>query len=64
VKAKMALPQNKPVPQKSTIIHGLTAILAYGCFRWLSCKIGPHELGRFKVFLDQAVRQHMVMTGC
>jgi predicted transcriptional regulator len=59
----MSLPSTKAAPQKATIVRGLTVLLAYGHFRWEGFKMGSHEGGRFKVFLEQAIRDGKITTG-
>ena len=59
----MVLPADKNAPQKGTIVRGVSILLAYGHFKWSDFKMGSHESARFKVFLDQAVKDGKIKTG-
>lgn len=61
--AKMVSPGDKTVPQKSTILRGLGIVLAYSHFKWSDFMMGAHVSSRFKVFLEQAIRDGKLKTG-
>ncbi|KAI6788227.1 hypothetical protein KC361_g9166 [Hortaea werneckii] len=60
---KMVSPGDKTVPQKSTILRGLGIVLAYSHFKWSDFMMGAHVSSRFKVFLEQAIRDGKLKTG-
>lgn len=59
----MVLPADKNAPQKGTSVRGVGILLAYGHFKWSDFKMGSHESARFKVFLDQAVKDGKIKVG-
>lgn len=52
--AKLSLHRDKTVRQNSSVVRGLTVLLAYGYSKYPDFKMSPHDADRFKVSSSSA----------
>jgi hypothetical protein len=64
--AKLVVVEDKPGPNKNTIISATKLIMAYGHFKWSEqdgFRMTAHDTSRFRSFLDKATRDGRLTTG-